>query len=185
MHTPSSFGSTVNYGGQTVNTVSSQFHIYTLEWTSQRMVFSVDNVVHYIYNPPIKNASTWPFDAQQYLLLNVAMQSNVAANFTQSAMEVDYVRVYQESALSNPNQALLDQLVWYPNPVNDILIIEMPENSLGTKVKIYSLLGQELNSYFLNEGQNSLDFSTYTSGIYIVKVESDDESSKSFKISKH
>jgi hypothetical protein len=30
-----------------------------------------------------------------------------------------------------------------------------------------------------------LDFSTYTSGIYIVKVESDDESSKSFKISKH
>jgi hypothetical protein len=113
------------------------------------------------------------------------MQSNVAANFTQSAMEVDYVRVYQESALSNPNQALLDQLVWYPNPVNDLLIIEMPENSLVTKVKIYSLLGQELNSYFLNEGQNSLDFSTYTSGIYIVKVESDDESSKSFKISKH
>lgn len=95
MHTPSSYGGTVNLGGQTVSTASSQFHIYSLDWTSEKMVFSVDNIVHYTYNPPIKNASTWPFDAEQYLLLNLAIQSSILSNFTQGTMEVDYVRVYQ------------------------------------------------------------------------------------------
>ena len=96
MHTPSSFGGTANLGGQTIATASTQFHIYTLEWTSVKMVFSVDGVVHYTYNPAVKDASTWPFDAEQYLILNVAMQPSIDPNFTQSAMEVDYVRVYQQ-----------------------------------------------------------------------------------------
>ena len=95
MHTPSSYGGTVNLGGQTIATASSDFHVYTLEWTSQKMVFSVDGIVHYTYNPSIKNASTWPFDTPQYILLNVAMQPAIDPNFTQSAMEVDYVRIYQ------------------------------------------------------------------------------------------
>lgn len=95
MHTPSSYGGTVNLGGQTVSTVSSDFHIYALEWTSEKMVFSVDGITHYTYNPAIKDASTWPFNAPQYLLLNVAMQPYIDPNFTQGAMEVDYVRVYQ------------------------------------------------------------------------------------------
>jgi beta-glucanase (GH16 family) len=95
IHTPSSYGGTVNLGGRTIATVSGEFHIYTLEWTAQKMVFSVDGVVHYTYNPAIKDASTWPFDAPQYLLFNVAMQPSIDPNFTQSSMEIDYVRVYQ------------------------------------------------------------------------------------------
>jgi beta-glucanase (GH16 family) len=95
MHTPSSFGGTVNLGGQTIATASSDFHIYTLEWTAQKMVFKVDGVTHYTYEPAVKDASTWPFDAPQYLLLNVAMQPYIDPNFVSSAMEIDYVRVYQ------------------------------------------------------------------------------------------
>jgi beta-glucanase (GH16 family) len=95
MHTPSSFGGTVNIGGQTIPTASSEFHIYTLDWTSEKMTFSVDGVVHYVYNPAVKNANTWPFDADQYILLNVAIEPSISPSFTQSAMEIDYVRVYQ------------------------------------------------------------------------------------------
>lgn len=95
IHTPSSYGNTVNLAGQTISTVSSDFHIYTLEWTSDKMVFSVDGIIHYTYNPPVKDVSTWPFNAPQYLLLNVAMQPYIDPNFSQSTMEIDYVRVYQ------------------------------------------------------------------------------------------
>ena len=95
MHTPSSFSSTVNLGGQTISTASSAYHIYTLVWTAEKMEFAVNGVIHYTYNPSVKNASTWPFDAEQYLLLNLAIQSNISSSFTQGAMEVDYVRVYQ------------------------------------------------------------------------------------------
>ena len=95
MHTPSSYGGTVNLGGQVVATASTQFHIYTLDWTAEKMVFSVDGIVHYTYNPPVKNASTWPFNSAQYLLLNLAILPSVSNTYTSSAMEVDYVRVYQ------------------------------------------------------------------------------------------
>ena len=95
LHTPSSYGSTVNLGGQTISTASTDFHIYTLEWTLDKMVFSVDGVTHYTYNPLIKDATTWPFNAPQYLLLNLAMQPYIDPNFTQSSLEIDYVRVYQ------------------------------------------------------------------------------------------
>ena len=99
MHTPSSYGGTFNLGGQTIATASSAYHIYTLVWTAEKMEFAVDGVIHYTYNPSVKNASTWPFDAEQYLLLNLAIQSNISSSFTQGAMEVDYVRVYQNTTV--------------------------------------------------------------------------------------
>ncbi len=99
MHTPSSSGNTVNHGAQNIPRVSTEFHVYGVEWTPEKMTFSVDGVVHYTYNPPTKNSSTWPFDADQFLILNVAMGGSfggeIDPDFTASTMEIDYVRVYQ------------------------------------------------------------------------------------------
>jgi beta-glucanase (GH16 family) len=99
MHTPSSNGNTVNKGSQFLSDVSTEFHVYKVQWTSEKMVFSVDDVIHYTYNPATKNSSTWPFDANQYLILNVAMGGSfggpIGPNFVESTMEIDYVRVYQ------------------------------------------------------------------------------------------
>lgn len=98
LHTPSSYGSTQNHGAQNLADVSTEFHVYSLEWTSEKMIFAVDGVEHYTYNPSIKNSSTWPFDAKQFIILNVAMGGSwfsIDPNFTSSSMLVDYVRVYQ------------------------------------------------------------------------------------------
>ena len=103
MHTPSSNRNTKNKGSQYISTATTSFHIYTLDWTAERMVFAVDGIEHYTYNPVEKNADTWPFDADQFLLLNVAIESGIDPNFVESAMEVDYVRVYD----------LNGQLIWF------------------------------------------------------------------------
>ncbi len=95
IHTPSSYGNTENLKGQTISTASTQFHTYALEWTSEKMVFSVDDVVHYTYIPAPKDLNTWPFDADQYILLNIAIEPSIDPSFVQSSMEIDYVRVYQ------------------------------------------------------------------------------------------
>jgi len=94
-HTPSSYGGTINHGGQYIPTVSSEFHTYGLIWTEEQLVFSVDDVIHYTYNPPIKDSDTWPFDTEQFLLLNLAIAPDITSNFQQSTLEIDYVRVYQ------------------------------------------------------------------------------------------
>ena len=99
MHTPSSYGGTINHGSQFLDDVSTEFHIYAVEWTAEKMIFTVDGVEHYRYNPTTKNSSTWPFDANQFIILNVAMGGGfggtIDPNFVSSTMEIDYVRVYQ------------------------------------------------------------------------------------------
>lgn len=100
LHTPSSFGNTSNIGGAIANNLGNDFHLYTMNWSPFEISFLLDGVVYYTYNPTIKNASNWPFDSAQYLLLNIAMggiAGNIPSTFTQAAMEVDYVRVYQNT----------------------------------------------------------------------------------------
>jgi len=184
MHTPSSFGSTINYGGQTITTASSQFHLYSLEWTAERMIFSVDNVVHYIYNPAVKNSATWPFDAEHYLLLNIGIEPSVTPGFLQSAMEVDYLRVYQETALSSLDNVKLNDIALYPNPVTAHLTMDIPQQFIGMKAKVYSILGQEISSFSLNKQQNIIDVSAYLNGMYFVTMETDN-GIKTFKFIKN
>jgi beta-glucanase (GH16 family) len=106
IHTPSSFGDTLNKSGQSMPTASSEFHVYSLDWTENWMIFSVDGKIHYIYNPEVKNAETWPFDSELYLLINVAIESRISSNFQESQMEVDYVRIYA------PNSGPDDAPIW-------------------------------------------------------------------------
>lgn len=96
VHTASSAGDdVVNLGGQIVENVSNQFHIYTLEWSKDKMVFGVDGKTHYTYDPANKNSENWPFTTDQYILLNIAIEPDIDPSFTESAMVVDYIRVYQ------------------------------------------------------------------------------------------
>ncbi|PKP15495.1 MAG: hypothetical protein CVU07_09925, partial [Bacteroidetes bacterium HGW-Bacteroidetes-23] len=98
IHTPSSHGNTVNHGGTIASNLGNDFHVYSVNWSPFQITFLLDGVAFYTYNPAVKNANTWPFDAEQYLLLNIAMggvAGNIPSSFTQAAMEIDYVRVYQ------------------------------------------------------------------------------------------
>ena len=98
LHTPSSSGATINHGGTIANNLGNSFHVYSMNWSPFQIMFLLDGVPFYTYNPSVKNASTWPFTADQYLLLNIAMggvAGNIPSNFNQATMEIDYVRVYQ------------------------------------------------------------------------------------------
>jgi beta-glucanase (GH16 family) len=124
LHTPSSYGNTSNLGGQTIPTASSAFHVYAVEWTENKMVFSVDSVKHYTYQPDDINSSTWPFNSEQYLLMNFAVQGNISSGFTQGALEVDYVRIYQDPVSNIFEQAKVEP-IHFPNPFTDQLHIKL------------------------------------------------------------
>ncbi|MFT6998506.1 MAG: beta-glucanase (GH16 family) [Cryomorphaceae bacterium] len=130
LHTPSSFGGTVNVGGTNLPDVFNTFHIYEMEWSPERIVFSVDGNEFYTYEPASQTPSTWPFDSDQYLLLNVAINGNITQGFDQSAMEIDYVRVYQEPEIDesfNPTSQVF---------VNGVLFSwNLPDGAIGCQVK--------------------------------------------------
>ena len=102
LHTPSSFGNSVNNGGTIASDLQNNYHIYSMNWSPFQISFLLDNVAYYTYNPAVKDANTWPFDKEQYLLLNIAMggvAGAIPSNFTQASMDIDYVRIYQNTVV--------------------------------------------------------------------------------------
>jgi len=150
LHTPSSYGGTSNVGGQYISNASTQFNVYTLDWTPEQMIFSVNGYVHYTYNPNPQNSETWPFDTPQYLLLNIAIESSITSSFTETEMEVDYVRVYEASTLSNQAETIpvyFNTVQNFPNPFNPITTLEydLLEDSF-VDITIYDMLGNIVNN---------------------------------------
>ena len=156
LHTPSSYGGTSNVGGQYISNASTQFNVYTLEWTPEQMIFSVNGYVHYTYNPNPQNSETWPFDAPQYLLMNIAIESSITSSFTETKMEIDYVRVYEASTLSNQTETVpvyFNAVQNFPNPFNPLTTLkyDLLEDSF-VEITIYDMLGNVVNN-LVNQNQ--------------------------------
>lgn len=100
LHSPSSFGNTENVGSTEIPNATSEFHVYEVEWTEDGIEFSVDGNSYYVYNPEVKDDSTYPFNKDFFLILNIAMGGTlggeIAQEFTEATMEIDYVKVYQK-----------------------------------------------------------------------------------------
>jgi beta-glucanase (GH16 family) len=173
-HTPSSFGGTINVGEQYLPTYASEFHVYSLEWTAEKLVFAVDGTEHFTYDPADKNADTWPFDAEQYFLFNVAILPTIAPDFTSSAMEVDYIRVYQQTPVA-ATVVSKPKIRYFPNPVEDTLTIELGSTVTGTvNIRLFDSSGRVVKtvSEGANEGIVTLrGWEQLPSGTYQVQVQ--------------
>jgi hypothetical protein len=67
----------------------------------------------------------------------------------------------------------LKNVVAYPNPVKDILNINLEQNI--NAVSIYNVLGQEIQKKSYDSKEITIDFSNLLSGTYFVKVTSNDK----------
>ena len=172
IHTPSSYGGTVNTSIQTLADVANNFHVYSMNWSPDQITFLIDGVGFYTYNPAVKNDDTWPFYLEQYLLLNIAMGGNggaIDSNFSQSSMVIDYVRVYQNTTASTED-VFANKFSVYPNPSSDVLNIRT--NEPIDKVELYNTIGQLI----VAEKTTNINISSLKTGIYILKIYSGNRS---------
>lgn len=97
-----------NNGGNSLGETTSlpaactDFNIYQMTWDADKVVMGVNNLDYFTYNNPRNgNRSQWPFDRDQYLLLNVAVGGALGGAIDNAklpaSMEVDYVRVYRKN----------------------------------------------------------------------------------------
>lgn len=167
LHTPSSHGATENYGTTYDDDVSEEFHIYEMIWTPDEISFSIDGMVYYTYAPAVQNPDTWPYTADQYLLLNVALQENVGPDFTEEEMVLDYIRVYQEDTPLTTSNGTTEKLKLYPNPAGHVLNVDIPSGNDVGRVDVFSITGEKLLSQNATERRVSIDLSDLAQGSYI------------------
>lgn len=94
LHHPGHSGGNSDSGTVIIPTATTQFHVYSLEWSSTTIKFYVDNVVYYTFN----NSSGLPFNNPFFFIFNCAMGGNfggaVDPAITVATMEVDYIHVF-------------------------------------------------------------------------------------------
>jgi beta-glucanase (GH16 family) len=154
--------------------VANEYHIYSMNWSPNQITFLIDEVAFYTYKPSVKNGETWPFNKAQYLLLNVAMggiSGTIDANFTNSSMVIDYVRVYQNTSTASVDEVFNSQFSVSPNPASAFISIET--NELIDKVELYSVLGKL--AFAQEKSTKYFDTKKLTSGLYLMKIYSGDK----------
>jgi len=96
-------GGVQNVQGFSVPDHDTEFHVYGIEWTPNRVAFYVDGGVVLTADKSVlgSSAAQWPFDQPFWLKLNVAVGGPyggdpTSGTFFPKTMEVDWVRVYQD-----------------------------------------------------------------------------------------
>ncbi|MFA5557329.1 MAG: SBBP repeat-containing protein [Flavobacteriaceae bacterium] len=67
-------------------------------------------------------------------------------------------------------QYLSEQWKVYPNPVQDILTIEVPQTHSETSVELYNLLGQKIMEYNPVNNTEHIDVSGLAQGVYLLTI---------------
>jgi beta-glucanase (GH16 family) len=158
LHTPSSFGNSINNGGIVASDVVNQYHVYSMNWSPNQISFLLDNVVFYTYNPAVKDANTWPFNEEQFILLNIAMggiAGTIPTSFNQTSMIIDYVRVYQNTQIDNQSPTNFTASIGVTTGTSIELLLNALDNS-GTVAYTVSYGTQTVTTSFPSGVQKSL-----------------------------
>ncbi|WP_035654421.1 T9SS type A sorting domain-containing protein, partial [Flavobacterium saliperosum] len=96
----------------------------------------------------------------------------VAGNFTtykDSGESAYLIALHSETSLATENFTNSNGVSLYPNPVKDILNIDLVDNTRISSVKIYDLQGKLL----LEKASNDIDVSSLSVGVYLIKIKSE------------
>jgi beta-glucanase (GH16 family) len=84
-----------------VSRPDEEFHVYAAEWTPQGIDVFVDGQKYFSFAREAGGPDVWPFDAPQYLILNLAIggswggRQGVDESAFPAQYVIDYVRVYR------------------------------------------------------------------------------------------
>ncbi|WP_310992394.1 T9SS type A sorting domain-containing protein [Aequorivita marina] len=92
---------------------------------------------------------------------------------TSTAVNNGYNLYFDSKSTLSVEENNLEGFTFYPNPTRDNLNLSA-KNTIE-KVGIYSLLGQEVMQLFPEKERQSIDVSSLASGVYVMKVEVNDE----------
>ncbi|MCV2358664.1 glycoside hydrolase family 16 protein [Paucibacter sp. TC2R-5] len=101
VHTTAGSGAHGKGGETQVPDACSAFHNYQMHWTAEQVSFGIDGKTHAVYPNPKTGKAAWPFDAPQFLILNIAIGGDLGGPVDDAAlpirMEVEHVRIYQQA----------------------------------------------------------------------------------------
>lgn len=87
-----------------------------------------------------------------------------------------------QSVLSVPTQELFKRVKVYPNPSNGVVTISNPTNIQLKKIEVFNVLGARIKVFTKNLDTNSLNLNDLKKGMYILKLVSEDNKTKTQRL---
>jgi hypothetical protein len=163
---------------------TSKFDISTLEplHSSHNMITKISdgNKVEFFFdniNLPFDDANN-----DGYVMYKIKLKSNLVLGDSFSntaAIYFDFnAPIITEPATTNivqlnDQEFVKNSIRLYPNPVRDILNISQANNEDIKSVRVYNLLGQQLEYIQMQSSQESINVSQLKTGNYILKLETE------------
>lgn len=95
LHYPARFGGNADGKTTPITNPSSEYHIYSVDWTPTYINIYLDNKLYH----SVPNSGSIPFNHDFYMILDLGMGGGFAGPidpaFAAATMEIDYVRVYK------------------------------------------------------------------------------------------
>lgn len=89
-----------NSGTTKVDSPSEEFHIYSVNWTSEKIEFLLDNSVYHSFQIDKAGKENNPFHKPFYIIINLALGGNwpgpIDPDIFPQKFIIDYVRVYKQ-----------------------------------------------------------------------------------------
>jgi len=162
------------------DSMENKFHIYSIEWDPDQILFFIDNVqTATLYRNFTDTSTGWPFDQYFYVIVNLAIGGTMGGTVDDTIfnnpveMKVDYVRMYQlNTAVSEIQDATLQV---YPTKFSDLINVKTDS---PISVRLFNSLGKQLIEKNIT-GDEILNTNQLTNGIYFLKTDN-----KTFKLIK-
>ncbi len=136
----------------------SSYHPTTWEWYFEGGVPAASNS----QNPTVTYNQTGIFRVE--LVVTNHLGSDTVVRYC-------YIEVAETMSAQSMNNDLSEQVLLYPNPVKDHLVIEGNDLTLGQRVRVTNLLGMQVLETVVDQFPYRMDFSRLPTATYILTLE--------------
>jgi beta-glucanase (GH16 family) len=156
--------------------LSTKFHIYAVEWFSDRIDWYFDNQKKFTVTNPNTDWHDWPFDQYFYVILNLAFGGSwggamgVEKEKLPASYQIDYVRIFQaeNSAVTNPKKDETKIQISSSGKINFT-----SDEATDLQMELINLQGQIVEEIFsgnIQAGDNIFSISPKYKGLFLLSV---------------
>ncbi len=175
-----------NYQGSHAPVQLNEWHIYGAIWDATGIKFTLNDQPMYFFPFEANNNTADIFQNPFFFILNVAVGGNWPGNPDGTAqfpatMEVDYIRVSNQTALAIDDGDEPETVRIFPVPASDQVTIDFGKAE-ARSIRVYNLVGQEVYNARSVGSTFKIDTSNWNSGVYILSSTDDSGRSSSHRL---
>jgi len=161
---------------------SSHFHLHAIEgehkfWGTRDVL--VNNADWQKKGFAVYDGSDWKFftTSNSQLPSDTVYQITIDADGTKWIGTAKGLAAFNENGLATSTEIysdVMNEIELFPNPAYDFINLKMPSGLMNSRIDILTIQGKTIKTFSLNQKQTRMDVSNFPTGVYLIRIHSDE-----------